>query len=112
VVAVDLGARRDEHALAELAAVAEHGLGSLDVRDHRVDRLFDDQPDADRRGQVVDDVALVDDLAHDRGREHGVDYEVEVAPVPEVGDVVERAGRDVVEDEDLPAVREEGFREV
>ena len=44
----------------------------------RVHGLLDDQPDADRRGEVVDDVALVDELAHDRRREHRVDDEVEV----------------------------------
>ena len=48
------------------------------VRDERVHRLLDDQPHADGGGEVVDDVALVDELVHDRRVEHGVDDEVEV----------------------------------
>ena len=63
VVAVHLGARGDEDALAEVVAVLEHDLRALDVRDHRVHGLFDDQPHADRRRQVVDHVDAVDELA-------------------------------------------------
>jgi hypothetical protein len=81
VVAVDLGARRHEDALAELAAIAEHGLGPLDVRNHGVHGLLDNETNADRCGQVIDDVALVHDLTDDRRREHGVDDEVEVRAV-------------------------------
>ena len=112
VVAVDLGARGDQDPLAELAAVAEHRLGSLDVRDHRVHGLLDDQAHADRRGQVEDDVALVHDLADDRRREDRVDDEVEVRAVAEVLDVAQRAGRDVVEGEHLPACCEQELGEV
>ena len=68
VVAVDLRAGRDQHALVELVAVLEDDLGPLNVRDQRVHRLLDDQPHADCRGEVVDDVALVDELAHDGRR--------------------------------------------
>ncbi len=78
VVAVHLGAGRDQHALAEAVAVVEDGLGSLHVRDERVHRLLDDQADADGRSEVVDDVALVDELGDDGGRENGVHDEVEV----------------------------------
>jgi len=67
MVAVHLGARRDEHALVELGAVLEDGLRPLDVGDHRVDGLLDDQPDADSRSEVIDDIAFVDELADDRG---------------------------------------------
>ena len=65
--------------------------------------LLDDQPDADGGRQVVDDVALVDELADDRRREDGVDDEVEVGSVAQVLDVAMRAGGKVVEDVDLPA---------
>ena len=88
VVAVDLAGRRDQHALAEAVAVVEHDLGALDVGDDRADGLLDDEAHADGRGQVVDDVALVHELVDDRRREHGVDDEVEVVAVEQVGDVV------------------------
>ena len=78
VVAVDLGGGGDQHALAEAVAVLEHDLGALEVRDERVHRLLDDQPHADGRGEVVDDVALVHELVDDAELEHGVDDEVEV----------------------------------
>ena len=107
VVAVDLGARRDEHALVELVAVLEHRLGSAHVRDHRVHRLLDDQPHADRGGEVVDDVALVDELADDRRRQHRVDDEVEARPVAQLLDVAMSSCREVVEDEDLLSLLEQ-----
>ena len=112
VVAVDLGGRGDQHALAEAVAVLEHGLGALHVRDERAHRLLDDQAHADRGGEVVDDVALVHELAHDRGREHRVDDQVVVAPVAEMLDVRGRARGEVVEREHLPPVGEEQLREV
>ena len=79
VVAVDLRGRGDEDALAEAVAVVEHDLRSLDVRDERVHGLLDDQPDADGGREVVDDVALVDELVDDGRLQHRVDDEVEVA---------------------------------
>ncbi len=111
-VAVHLRRRRDEHALAEAVAVLEHVLRPLDVRDERVHRLLDDQADADRRGEVVDDVAAVDELVDDGRLENGVDDEVEVAAVAQMRDVALGAGGQVVEDEDLPAVGEEQLGEM
>jgi hypothetical protein len=61
---------------------------------------------------VIDDVALVDELVDDRAREDGVDHEVEVAAVHEVLDVPSRAGREVVENIDLPTVLQQRLREV
>ncbi len=107
VIAVDLGARRDEHSLAELRAVLEHDLRPLDVRDHGEDGLLDDQPDSHGRGEVVDDVALVDELADHRAREHRLDDEVELRIVEETLDVSVRPRRDVVECVDLPALVEQ-----
>ena len=77
VIAVDLGARRDQDPLAEAARVIEHVLGALDVRHHRPDRVLDDQPHTDRCREVIDDVALVDQLVDDGGGEHRIDHEVE-----------------------------------
>ena len=111
-VAVDLRGRRDEHPLAEAVAELEHGLGALDVRDQRVDGLLDDQPHADRGREVVDDVALVDELVDDRRREHRVDDEVEVRPLAQRRHVRDRARRQVVESVDLPASREQELAEM
>ncbi len=77
-----------------------------------MDRLLHDQADADRGREVVDDVALVDELVHDRGGEHGVDDEVEARLLPQVGDVSQRAGGEVVQAVDLPAVREQRAAQV
>jgi hypothetical protein len=73
MVAVDLGGRSNEHALAEPGAVLEDVLRSLDVCQHRADRLIYDEAHPDRRRQVVDDVALVDELADHGRRENGLD---------------------------------------
>ena len=101
MVAVDLRGRGDEDALAELGAVLEHDLRPLQVRDERVHRLLDDQPHADGGRQVVDDVALVDELVDDRRREHRIDDEVEALVPAKVLDIRERAGGEVVEGVDL-----------
>ena len=112
VVAVDLGRRGDEHALAEAGAVVEHDLRPLEVRDERVDGLLDDQPHADRRRQVVDDVALVHELVDDRRLEHRVDDEVEVLAGHQVLDVPHRARREVVERVDLRAFAQKSLAEM
>src|SRR3954470_15152815 len=107
VVAVDLRARGHQHALAEATRDVEDVLGPLDVRDHRVHRLLDDQTNPHRCGKVVDDVALVHELVDCGDRKHRVDDEVEVASVLEAGDVRAVTGREVVERPDLPPVREQ-----
>ncbi len=112
VVAVDLRGRGDQDALAEAVALVEHVLGALHVRHERAHRLLDDQAHADGRGEVVDDVALVDELVHDGTREHRVHGEVEIAVLHQVLDVPARAGGEVVEDEDLLSVGEQQLCEV
>ena len=69
--------------------------------------LLDDQTYADGRGQVVDDVALVHDLADDCWGKDRIDDEVELGTTAQVGDVVERSSREVIQDENLPSVRQE-----
>jgi len=98
--------------LAEALAVLEDGLRPVDVRDERVHRLLDDQPHADRGGEVVHDVAAVDELVDDRRLQHRVDHEVEVAALAQVRDVSLRAGGEVVEDADFAARGGEGARDV
>ena len=112
MVAVDLGARRDEHRPLEARAVLEHVLGALDVRKQRSAGLLDDQAYAYGSGQVVHDVAPVHELADDGLREHGVDHEVEALAVAEVEDVRLLAGREVVESEDFHSFVEEELGQV
>ena len=103
-LAVDLGGRGDEHQLLLLVRVLEHDLGAVDVGLDRVHRLLDDQLDADRRGQVEDDVAAVDHLGEQRLVGHRVDGVGEAGRALQMRDVVDRAGRQVVEDQHLVAV--------
>ena len=112
MVAVHLGAGRDQHWFLEARAVLEHVLGALNVRQQRPAGLLDDQADADGRGQVVHDVAPVHELADDRLREHRVDHEVEAFPVAEPRDVPLLSRREVVEGEDLVPFVEEELREM
>ena len=112
MVAVDLGARRDQHRLLEARAVLEHVLCALHVREQCAARLLDDQAHADGRGQVVDDVASVHELADDRLRENRVDDEVEPLALAEMEDVRLVARREVVEGEDLTTLVEEKLGEV
>ena len=90
--------------MLEPVAVLQHDLGAAQVRDERVHGSLDDQAHADRGGEVVDDVAPVDELVDDRALEHAVDDEVEAAPVAQVLDVRERSGREIVERPHLGAV--------
>ena len=71
--------------------------------------LLDDQPDADCGCEVIDDVALVNELAEDGRREDRLDDQMEVASLLEVGDIRARPGREVVEHEDLPPGVEQQF---
>ncbi len=101
VVAVHLRGRGDEHALVEAVRVLQHDLRPAEVRDERLDGLLDDQSNADRGREVIDDVALVDELVDGGVREHRVDDQVEVRVAPEMLDVRERARRQVVENPDV-----------
>ncbi len=112
MVAVDLGGRGDEDGLAEAPARVEDGLGALEVDPQGADGLLDDRLDADGGREVVDDVDLVHELGDDRGVQHAVDHEMEVGVVGEVGDVLQAAGREVVDDEHLVAVGEKKVGEV
>jgi hypothetical protein len=66
MVAVDLGARGDQDRLAEAPGVLEDVLRPSDVGEKRVPWPLDDQPDADGRCEVEDDVGLVHQLADHR----------------------------------------------
>jgi len=58
------------------------------------------------------DVALVDQLADHRGREHGLDDDVEPRTVDQVPDIHLGSGREIVEREYLPALLQQVLRGV
>ena len=87
-------------------------LGAVHVGLDRVHRLLDDQLDADRGRQVDHDVGAVDELGEQRLVLDAVDRVVEAGLPLEVRDVVDRSGRQVVEDEDLVAALEERLAQV
>ena len=88
----------------------EHDFGAVHVGFDRVDRLLDDQLDADRRGEVKDDVAAIDELGEQRLVVDRVDEVLEPGASLQVRDVVDRSGRQVVEDQDLVALRRAALR--
>jgi len=74
--------------------------------------LLDDEPNADGGREVIDEVALVDQLVDDLPVEDGVDDEMEAFVVAEVLHVGERARREVVEHPHLVAFIEQQLGEV
>ena len=89
VIAVDLGGRSDEDALVEAVAMLEDELRATEIRDERPDGLLHDQPHPNCCGEVIDDVAPVDQLVHHRRLEDAVDDEVEAVAIAKVIDVLQ-----------------------
>src|SRR5207344_3323268 len=77
-----------------------------------VDRLLDDQLDADRGGEVEHHVAVIDQLREQRLVGHRVDEVLEPGPPLQMGDVVDRSGGQVVEDLYLMSLIEQRFGEM
>ena len=111
-LAVHLGGRGEHHELFFLVCVLQHHLGAVHVGLDGIHRLLDDQLDADRGGEVEDDVASIDQLGEQSLVVDRVDEVLEPGPPLEMRDVVDRTGRQVVEDQDLVALREQGVGEV
>src|SRR5262249_51411025 len=72
----------------------------------------DDQLDADRGGEMEDDIAAIDQLGEQRLVVHRVDEVLEAGAPFQVRDIVDRSGREVVEDEDLVALLEQRIGEM
>ena len=84
----------------------------MDVRLNRMDWLLDDEFDPDRRGEVKHDVAPIDQLRQERLVVHRIDEVLEAGPSFQVSDVVDRPGRQVVEDEHVVTLRQHRFRKM
>src|SRR5262249_43493702 len=76
------------------------------------DRLLDDQLHADRGGEMKDDLALIDELRQQRLVRDRVDDIREPLVGLEMGDVVDRAGRQVVDDGNIMPVLQQAFRQM
>src|SRR2546430_1336082 len=84
----------------------------MDVRLNRMDWLLDDEFDPDRGGEVKHDVAPIDQLRQERLVVHRIDEVLEAGPSFQVSDVVDRPGRQVVEDEHVVTLRQHRFRKM
>src|SRR5262245_65108619 len=107
-LAVDLGSRGEDDEFLFLVGVLQHHLGAVHVGLDGVDRLFDDQLDTDGGGEMKDHVAAIDELGEQPLVVDGVDEVLEAVPSLEMRDVVDRSGRQVVEDQDVVALCEQG----
>ena len=111
-VAVDLGGRRDEDALAErlqwssTVSVPWMFVTSVRTGSSTISRT----PTAAARWKTTSQRCTSSFTTDDLSTESTI--EVEVAALAQVGDVALRPGREVVEDEDLPAVGEQALREM
>src|SRR4051812_15786779 len=90
----------------------QNDFRSVNVGFDRMNRLLDDQLHADRRRQVDDDVCPIDEFSEDRLVGYRVDGVVEFRIVFEMDDVVDRPGRQVVDNEHFVAAIEECFGKV
>src|SRR5262245_3487661 len=87
----------------------EHDLGAANVGLDRPDGAFDDQLDADRRGQVIDRVAQIDQFGHQVLVRHRIRIVMEVRQPLDPLYVLHRAGRKVVNDVNFVAAFEMRF---
>ena len=75
----------------------------MHVRFNSAHRAFDNQFDADRRGQVNHGVALIDQLGSDWLVLHRVDGVMKIRMALQMFDIANAAGRKIVKDKDLIA---------
>src|SRR5262249_43791045 len=93
---VDLGRRGYEDALLLLSRQPQHDLGSADVCFDRADRALDYEPHSNRRRQVIDNIAEVDQLGDQPIISYGINIVVEVWIWLEMADFSNGASRAVV----------------
>ena len=78
-----------------------------DVRPHRPQGLLDDEPHADRSGEVHDDVGVLDEAVEEVGVQDAPLDEGELGLALEPLHVASEAGREVVERDDVVAASDE-----
>ena len=102
-LAVHLGGRGDQHALALGLSQLQHDLGAANVGLDGAHRAVHDQAHAHGRRQVIDDVAQVDQFRHQMRVGDAVDVIGELGMDLEVLNVGDGAGGEIVDDVDLVA---------
>src|SRR5205085_10741810 len=75
-------------------------------------RSLDDPPDAHRRRPVIDHIALVDQFGHGRVVTNALDRVMKSRTGAQMADIINAAGRQVVEDENLIASPETSVGQV
>ena len=111
-LAVDLARRGQEHGPSVAGARLEHGVGAVDDRLDRLDRLLDDQLHAHGAGQVIDGRAFQDAALHDVRIAHAGHAQLEAGPAFQVGDVLEPARAQVVEHQDALTLGDQALRQM
>ena len=100
-LAVDLGCRRNDHELSLLVCVLEDDFGAVNVCLDRVNRLLDEQLDANGGGQMKDNIASIDEFCEQRLVTDGIDEIFETRLSLQMGDIFYRDGRQIVENYNL-----------
>ena len=109
---VHLGRRGEQHALPFLRGGREDHLGGLHVVLDRADRAVDHPAHPHLGREVVDHVHAVHQLGRHALVLHAVDRVVEVRVPLQVLDVVDAAGRQVIDHEHLVAAQQARIREM
>ena len=111
--AVDFAGGRDEDAApAELVGELQDAACAGDVGLDRADRIVDDELDADRRGQMVNDVCFFDEPGERAGGDHVALHELDAFLMREELEVINRASGEVVDDGDGVSVLQPRFGEM
>src|SRR5262249_51161328 len=92
--------------------VLEHDLGAVHVGFDGANRLLDDQFDANRRGEMEDDVGAIDELGQQAFVFDRINEVLEARTALEMDDILHRARGQIVEHEDTVAHGEHRLCEV
>ena len=90
----------------------QHHVAPADVAQQRVHRVVDHEADPHDRGEVHAGVHGLEDAQHQVLLRHAALYELDPLRADQVLDVVDPAGTEVVEDDDLMAVGGQAVGEV
>jgi hypothetical protein len=106
VLAVDLGGGSGENEFAFLAGGFQDHLCAVDVGLDGLDRAFDDELDANRGGEVHNDIGVVYELGEQLAIFDSVEVILEVIAGFQMTNIIDAAGREIVEKDDALAAIE------
>ena len=108
--AVDFGGGGDEDFAAVAVGGFEDGFAAHDVGFDGADGVFDDEAHADGGGEVDDDLGLAGEAVEDLGIHDGLAHEGEALAIFEGLDVLEAAGGEIVDGDNLVTLVEQEMR--